>query len=417
MLPPDVAPPLLERLRSAYRSKTSAAPPPGDGWVGANDFGLERGKILAEVFDGISPEDLPDGRMYFNIADRVVRPLLEEEWAEVVEFSAARMEELQSAAGIGIRALRPEADPDRVMGFINRISSEESFADIKWMLQDPVVLFSQTAVESTLEANVELQSEAGIPARISRRLRGPSCEWCRSLAGNYTYPDVPREVFARHDNCDCIIDYTPGKPGKVSPGALRAKRVSREVRIAEREENRLREVREQFPNASPVGFGRALAQARSGLPESMRWRVSKYSPEELLESGAKLWVSPGGSTVAVKPSGDIVSVCRSATDDVRGSELLSRAVKAGGDRLDSFSGNHKFYTKNGFEPVSWCEFDPEFAPDGWKPEFGQEPIIFYRHTGVPSVAETAEEFCLRVSSAGDYSAAESLRNRAIDGGS
>ena len=159
-------------------------------------------------------------------------------------------------------------------------------------------------------------------------------------------------------------------------------------------------------------FALALSKAKAGIPESMKWRVSEYSPEELSE--AKLEVTPRGSTVAVKPSGDIIAICKSADDDVRGSELLSWAVKAGGDRLDSFSGNHKFYTKNGFEPVSWCEFDPEFAPEDWRDEFGHEPIIFYRYTGVYSGTETAEEFCSRVPVAGDYSVAESTRNKAID---
>ena len=38
---------------------------------------------------------------------------------------------------------------------------------------------------------------------LTRRLVGETCAWCAVRAGTFTYPDS--EMFARHDNCDCLF--------------------------------------------------------------------------------------------------------------------------------------------------------------------------------------------------------------------
>lgn len=39
---------------------------------------------------------------------------------------------------------------------------------------------------------------------LTRTLVGETCTWCRDMAGTYTYP--AGEMFARHDNCDCLFE-------------------------------------------------------------------------------------------------------------------------------------------------------------------------------------------------------------------
>lgn len=39
--------------------------------------------------------------------------------------------------------------------------------------------------------------------RVVRNLVGETCKWCAALAGSYENP--PGEVFARHSDCDCLI--------------------------------------------------------------------------------------------------------------------------------------------------------------------------------------------------------------------
>lgn len=38
---------------------------------------------------------------------------------------------------------------------------------------------------------------------LTRSIVGETCVWCVARAGTFTYPDG--ELFARHDNCDCLF--------------------------------------------------------------------------------------------------------------------------------------------------------------------------------------------------------------------
>lgn len=137
---------------------------------------------------------------------------------------------------------------------------------------------------------------------------------------------------------------------------------------------------------SPEEFAIAIASAKKSTPEDRRWRVDAHAATDY--KGAVCLVSKGGSCVAKKQDGDIVSVCRTDTDAgvVRGSDLLDAAIREGGDRLDSFDGNWRFYLKNGFLPVSWTPFNEEYAPEGWNPlREVKEDVIFFVYVGKANV--------------------------------
>ena len=142
-------------------------------------------------------------------------------------------------------------------------------------------------------------------------------------------------------------------------------------------------------------FRKALQKAKASQDDDKAWRVDVHDSGDYHKD--RLYTTDGGSTIAITPDGDIISVCKNINDKaIKGTQLLEKAVEMGGVKLDSYEGNHKFYIKCGFEPVSWCEWNPKFAPDDWNAERDKpEPIIFYRYVGHP-VTETAAEFMARV---------------------
>lgn len=91
--------------------------------------------------------------------------------------------------------------------------------------------------------------------------------------------------------------------------------------------------------------------------------------------GLKLYITPKGSTASVDITGDIVSVCRRGDYTVRGSDLLRDAVNNSGIRFDSYAGNHGFYIKKCFEPISWCKWVDEYAPSDWK-DLSESRLLF-----------------------------------------
>lgn len=82
--------------------------------------------------------------------------------------------------------------------------------DIEWLLDAPIVNLTESAVEKSIKTNADFQYDAGLKPRVIRRSSGYCCEWCASLEGEYEYPDVPDEVWMRHRNCTCIVEYYPG---------------------------------------------------------------------------------------------------------------------------------------------------------------------------------------------------------------
>lgn len=216
----DVAPELLEKIQTSFTSKLNQDKiianvywKLSEGTATHKDsaeFAARAGELLAETLRrNISVTDLPDGRMYYNIAQRVLEPLLTDNYELAAEVTAQVQELLNNAAGFGMKAIKPKLDTERVENIINKVSSAENYDDVAWMLDEPVVNFTQTAVDDTIRENVEFQARSGLSPKVTRRVVGGCCKWCANLAGVYDYP-VPREIYRRHNYCRCLVLYDPG---------------------------------------------------------------------------------------------------------------------------------------------------------------------------------------------------------------
>lgn len=161
-----------------------------------------------------------------------------------------------------------------------------------------------------------------------------------------------------------------------------------------------------------INFHSKMKTAKASLSEENRWRVDIHDIEDYKND--KLFVSKGGSCVAVEPNGNIISVCKKQGDNINGKDLIKYAIENGGDRLDAFGdGLYKFYTKQGFEPVSWTPFNEEYAPEGWNKNRDEpEPVIFYKYTGKVT-KEPYNEFISRVAPSNDYDTAMEVRNKEL----
>lgn len=220
----DVSKELLELIQDAYKEELSKSKlidivkkkiKEGsavfeDAYEASGDIGL----ALSMAYDRVlSSSILPNGKMYYNIADRTIRPTLEYSYAEAADIAQQVQACLNKRAKLGIKAQRADG-MDRIDGIINRISSEDSFDDIKWITQEPVRTMMRSVVDDTIKKNAGFHAKAGLTPRIIRKSSGKCCKWCLGIVGTYKYPDVPKDVYRRHDNCKCMVDYNPGD-GKI----------------------------------------------------------------------------------------------------------------------------------------------------------------------------------------------------------
>lgn len=156
----------------------------------------------------ITAEILPNGRLYFNIADRTVSPILRQ-GHEIVTSAAGQVQQaLNARAGIGIKPIIPDLDEDRLRRLLNRLTDAENFDDAAWLLGAPVQNFVQSAADDVVRENVEFHARAGLSPKIHRKAAPGCCDWCSTMAGTYDYP-APKDVYRRHERCNCTVDYDP----------------------------------------------------------------------------------------------------------------------------------------------------------------------------------------------------------------
>ena len=177
----------------------------------AYQFATKIGGILSEVLQtNISGSILPDGKMHYNIAERILNEMLGENHKMVSGYSKQIQESLNKDAGVGLKTVIAPINQNRIDGLVNRLSHESSFDDVSWILGAPVVNFSQNVVDNHIKKNAEFHYKSGLKAKVIRTTNGKCCDWCDKLAGVYFYPKVDKNVFRRHDRCDCIVEYYPG---------------------------------------------------------------------------------------------------------------------------------------------------------------------------------------------------------------
>lgn len=221
----DIVPSLLKKIKSEFEGARLDSEVLKDllsklhhskaSYLDANKYAIEIGEILSKALEAsLTNETLPDGKMYYNIAQRVLTDVLGRNYELVSDYTEQVQKNLNSEAKIGLAAQVPELNQDRIDGLVNRLASEESFDDVKWLIVDPIVIFSQSIVDDSIRKNVEFHHKVGLSPKIVRRVVGHPCKWCKSLEGSYNYPEVPKDIYRRHGNCRCTVDYHPGNGKK-----------------------------------------------------------------------------------------------------------------------------------------------------------------------------------------------------------
>lgn len=203
----------------------------------ANNFAIEVGETLARAFqNNLSGDVLPNGKMYYNIAKAVVEPMMINNHDLIANFTEKAQKSLNEAANIGIKAIRPELNRDRIDGIINKLTVADEYDDVSWLLGEPIVNFSQSIVDDAIRINAEFHYNSGLQPVIIRKEMGNCCNWCKEVVGRYSYPDVPKDVYRRHQHCRCTVDYYPGDGKKQNVHTKKWQRLNEKEALQQRKE-------------------------------------------------------------------------------------------------------------------------------------------------------------------------------------
>lgn len=156
---------------------------------------------------------LPDGKMYYNIADTILSGVLKDNYDIINSAAAECQKALDSQAGINVRPQQAEFPAERVQAVANAASIPDITEEVMIRrMTAPAQNITESFYNDYVQTNVKFRSDAGLDCYIIRNDHGGCCEWCAKLAGKYHYPeDVPKDVYRRHDNCGCTVTYLNGR--------------------------------------------------------------------------------------------------------------------------------------------------------------------------------------------------------------
>lgn len=213
----DVVPGLLSDIETAFNTRNmtdrtlarvSAKIRDGtatqiDGHTYAEHIGRNASKALQEV---ITPDRLPDGKLYYNIATRTVVPTLQNNQTLVNEAATLIQESIDKKTGIGLKSVNPQFPVERINGLIDKMTADDIVVEeaLKW-LGEPIINNTEAFMDDFIKDNAEFRSDAGLKTTITRVAETNCCQWCADLEGTFDYGDAPDEIYRRHEFCRCAV--------------------------------------------------------------------------------------------------------------------------------------------------------------------------------------------------------------------
>lgn len=152
-------------------------------------------------------ETLPNGKLYYHIAESVLTPLLKNNHALVTSYAKSVQEILNIKDDIPFKGVTAKVNTDRIEGICSEFSRADKFEETQQELADSIVNYSLSSVDDTIKENARFLNSLGYHEVVERRAESGACKWCRSLGGTYDYsPSMDNTVFKRHKRCKCTID-------------------------------------------------------------------------------------------------------------------------------------------------------------------------------------------------------------------
>lgn len=195
---------LLGRITQTFEKRLKNVNIKATSYEDVNDYAVALGEILTTAFN-IHITENPG-----EIIGQILNDRLKENHRLITDFGRMVQDILNKQAKIGLEAQIPEVNQSRIDGLVGKIT-EGDFEQSKWLLGSPVVNFNQSVVDDMVRKNAEFHFRSGMSPKIVRKEVGNCCKWCKNLVGTYKYPDVPKDVYRRHRNCRCTVEYIPKK--------------------------------------------------------------------------------------------------------------------------------------------------------------------------------------------------------------
>ena len=172
-------------------------------------LGAQLANALIECIDFT---ELPDGRLYYELAKELLGETLKTNYELVNAAAAEVLKTLDAKVGYKLKAQKAKFPTDRVNKVAKSVCDPTvSQSTIERRLTSPVENISESFYIDFVKKNADFRARSGVETYIVRKDGGKCCEWCAKLAGKYPYGEEPKDVYRRHDNCTCTVTFENGR--------------------------------------------------------------------------------------------------------------------------------------------------------------------------------------------------------------
>ena len=179
----------------------------------AHAYAERLGVNLSDALTGTLTEDkLPNGKLYYNIAERTVIPSLEQNYEMVNEAAAQIQKAIDQRAKIGLGSVRADFPIERIQNLIDKMTADDITYEqvIRWLME-PIINNSEAFTDDYIRANADFRAKAGLRTKITRRVANNCCDWCAAMSGTWVYGSEPPDIYRRHEFCRCTVTYQSDK--------------------------------------------------------------------------------------------------------------------------------------------------------------------------------------------------------------
>lgn len=269
----------------------------------ADDYAVALGEITKAAFDNnVNSAVLPNGRMYYNIANSIIPKVLQSNFTDINNYCQEVQKLFNDNKGLTFNPVNVNINNDRLKGLIQSIADAENYDKVSKQFTESLINFGQAVVTDNIKANADFQYKTGKVLPVIRRMStGKCCKWCTSLVGTYKYtPDMDTAVFRRHANCRCQVLYDNGS--KTYQNAHTKKYIDKntidnkhffipdKINIENRKELQKQLKIKTFTNGSDVNkyFFREEQQWKSKLTDNEKRAIVSYTSSDAYETINKI---------------------------------------------------------------------------------------------------------------------------------
>lgn len=180
-----------------------------DGHAYAERLGINASKALQDV---LTEENLPDGKLYYNIATRTVIPTLENNQALINDAASTIQKRIDVKNKLYLNTIQPKFPKERVYGLIEKMTADDITLDqARAWIKEPIVNNSEAFFDDFIRENATFRRDSGMKVTITRIADANCCKWCADLEGTYEYAyddTIPADIYRRHEFCRCSVTVT-----------------------------------------------------------------------------------------------------------------------------------------------------------------------------------------------------------------